>query len=275
MRFGPVFLWLLLPCIGLLLGLLTGISSLVQHAFTGPKGASFANLAEFVGRPEVISIFLYTHMIALIVTLICVAIAYPLAVFMALRPRVLYLILIIMPLLVSIVVRTYGWVVILGPRGLLNTVLIYLGIIDRPLRLMFNTSGVVLGLVHVFIPFAVLTILAVYVKIDKSLSEAATVMGANPWKTFTKIVLPLSIPGVMTAATLVYLLSLGAIVTPLLMGGVRDAMIGTMIYNQMLLFFNYPAASAAALILTLSAAFAVIPFQAIDYWVTRKMPKHA
>jgi putative spermidine/putrescine transport system permease protein len=274
MRFGPAFLWLLLPVIGLLLGLVTGISTLVQHAFTGPEGPSLGNVAEFIGRPEVISVFLYTHKIALIVTIICVAVSYPLAVFMALRPHIVYLILIIMPLLISIVVRTYGWIVILGPRGLVNTVLLEFGLVERPLRLMFNTGGVVLGLVHVFIPFAVLTILAVYVKIDKSLSEAATALGANPWKTFTKIVLPLSIPGVMTAATIVYLLSLGAIVTPLLMGGVRDAMIGTMIYNQMLLFFNYPEASAAALVLTLSAAIAVIPFQAIDYWVTRKMPRH-
>lgn len=274
MRFGSAFLLLLLPCLGLLIGLLTGITTLVEQAFTGPEGPSLDNMADFVGRPEVIRVFFYTHKIALIVTLISICIAYPLAAFMATRPSFVYLVIILMPLLISIVVRTYGWIVLLGPRGLINSTLISMGMIDRPLRLMFNTGGLVVGLVHVFIPFAVLTILAVYVKIDRSHSEAATALGANPWKVFAKITFPLSLPGVMTAATIVYLLTLGAIVTPLLMGGIQQTMLGTMIYNQMLVYFNYPQASASALLLTISAAIAVIPFQLVDRWSTRKMPGH-
>ncbi|MCB1465694.1 MAG: ABC transporter permease [Rhizobiaceae bacterium] len=273
MRFSSAFL-LLLPCIGLLIGLVTGVSTLVQQAFTGPEGASFVNLSQFVSRPEVVSVFFFTHKIALIVTLISVLIAYPLAVFMARRPNLFYLVIILIPLLISIVVRTYGWVVLLGPRGLLNATLLNLGVIDSPLRLMFNTGGLVVGLVHVFIPFAVLSILAVYVKIDKSFSEAAMALGANHWKVFGKITLPLALPGVMTAATIVYLLSLGAIVTPLLMGGIQQTMLGTMIYNQMLVYYNYPEASASALLLTISAAIAVVPFQLVDRWATRKMPGH-
>jgi len=274
MTFGRASLLLMLPCIGLLIGLVTGISSLVGQAMTGEEGSSLTYLREFVERPELIRIFFYTHQIAAITTVICVAIAYPLAAFMARRPRLIDLILILMPLMVSIVVRTSGWIVILGPRGLINTALMDIGLIERPLRLMFNTGGVVLGLVHVFIPFAVLSILAVYVKIETSLSEAAAALGARPGQVFTRVVLPLSIPGVMTAATIVYLLSLGAIVTPLLLGGQRQTMLGTMIYNQMLVFFNYPAAAASARVLTISAAIAVIPFQLVDRWATRKMPGH-
>lgn len=272
MNFGRATLLLLLPCIGLLLGLLTGVGTLVQQAFTGAEGASVVNIAEFLGRPEAVRVFWYTHRIALEVTAICLVIAYPLAVFMAQRSKVIYLVLILMPLMVSIVVRTYGWVVILGPRGLLNSVMKAAGIIDRPLPLMFNDAGVIVGLVHIFIPFAVLAILAVYVKIDRTSFEAAMALGASPLKVFTRVVLPLSLPGVATAASLVYLLSLGAIVTPLLLGGQQQNMLGTMIYNQMLVYYNFPAASAAAILLTASAAVAVIPFQLVDRWATRKMP---
>lgn len=272
MSFGRASLLLLMPCIGLLIGLLTGVGTLVQQAFTGAEGSSVANVADFLGRPEAMRVFWYTHRIALEVTAICLLIAYPLAVFMALRPKVIYLVLILMPLMVSIVVRTYGWVVILGPRGLVNTTLRAAGIIDRPLPLMFNDGGVIVGLVHIFIPFAVLAILAVYVKIEKTLLEAAMVLGASPLKVFLRVVLPLSLPGVATAASIVYLLSLGAIVTPLLLGGQQQNMLGTMIYNQMLVYYNFPAASAAAILLTGSAAIAVIPFQLVDRWATRKLP---
>ncbi|MDQ0134128.1 putative spermidine/putrescine transport system permease protein [Neorhizobium galegae] len=272
MKFGRATLLLLLPCVGLLISMLTGVGSLVIQAFAGSQGPSIANFTEFTSRPEVVGVFWYTHEVALIVTLICVFFSYPLAVFMAMRPRLIYLILILLPLMVSIVVRTYGWVVLLGPRGLVNTLLIDVGLIDRPMRLMFNTGGVVVGLVHIFIPFAVLSILAVYVKIEKSLPEAAMSLGASPFKVFTKVILPLSLPGVATAATIVYLLTLGAIVTPLLLGGQQQTMLGTMIYNQMLVYYNFPAASASAILLTASAAIAVIPFQLIDRWATRKLP---
>lgn len=272
MSFGRASLLLLLPCMGLLIGLLTGVGTLVQQAFSGPAGPSVAQVADFLNRPEAMRVFWYTHGIALEVTVISVLLAFPLAVFMARRQRVIYLVLILMPLMVSIVVRTYGWVVILGPRGLINSMLRSAGIIDRPLPLMFNDGGVIVGLVHIFVPFAVLAILSVYVKIDRGLLEAGTALGASPIKVFTKVVLPLALPGVATAASLVYLLTLGAIVTPLLLGGQQQNMLGTMIYNQMLLYYNFPAASAAAIVLTGSAAIAVIPFQLVDRWATRKLP---
>ncbi|MGO4838284.1 ABC transporter permease, partial [Rhizobiaceae sp. 2RAB30] len=162
--------------------------------------------------------------------------------------------------------------VILGPRGLINSALIGAGIIDKPLRLMFNNGGVVLGLVHVFLPFAVLSILSVYVKIDKSLSEAAMALGANPARTFLRVILPLSMPGVIAAATVVYLLTLGAIVTPLLLGGPRQMMLGSMIYDQMLVLYNFERAAAAAIMLTVSAVIAVIPLQLADRWFSRRLP---
>lgn len=272
MRFNRSALLLLLPCIGLLIGMATGIGSLLEQAFWHEGSVSLGNLQAFVGRPDAMSVFLYTHQMAVVVTLICLVLAYPLAVFMAKRSQVIFLVLLILPLLISIVVRTYGWIVILGPRGLINSALIGAGIVDKPLRLMFNNGGVVLGLVHVFLPFAVLSILSVYVKIDRSLSEAAMALGANPARTFLRVILPLSMPGVIAAATVVYLLTLGAIVTPLLLGGPRQMMLGSMIYDQMLVLYNFERAAAAAIMLTVSAVIAVIPLQLADRWFSRRLP---
>lgn len=272
MRFNRSALLLLLPCIGLLIGLATGVGSLLEQAFWSEGSLSLGNLEAFVGRPDAMSVFIYTHQMAAIVTLVCLFVGYPLAVFMAKRSQVVFLVLLILPLLISVVVRTYGWIVILGPRGLINASLLGAGVIDAPLRLMFNNGGVVLGLVHVFLPFAVISILTVYVKIDKSLAEASMALGASPLRTFLRVTLPLSMPGVIAAATIVYLLTLGAIVTPLLLGSPRQMMLGSMIYDQMLVLYNFPRAAAAAIMLTLSALLAVIPLQLLDRWFSRRLP---
>lgn len=272
MRFKNAAFFLMLPCIGLLIGMLVGIGNLLEQAFWGADGFSIDNLRSFVERPDAMSVFLYTHQMAAVVTAICLVVGYPLAAFMARRTNVFFLVLLILPLLISIVVRTYGWIVILGPRGLINSSLIGLGVIDTPIRLMFNNFGVVLGLVHVFLPFAVISILSVYVKIDRSLSEAAAALGASPTRVFARVTLPLTMPGVLSAATIVYLLTLGAIVTPLLLGGPRQMMLGSMIYDQMLVLYNFPRAAASAIMLTLSAVVAVIPLQLLDRWFARRLP---
>lgn len=272
MRFGRLGLLLLLPCLGLLIGLYTGIGSLLQQAFVGEDGVSLTAVTDFVSRRDAMGVFVYTHQMALVVSLICLVISFPLAVFMSKRNSTVFLVLLMLPLLTSIVVRTYGWIVLLGPRGLINMTLQSVGLIDSPLKLMFNNTGVIIGLVHVYLPFGVLTILAVYSRIDKSLAEAAMALGASPVRVFTRIILPLAMPGIIGAVTIVYLLTLGAIVTPLLLGGVRQMMLGSMIYDQMLVLYDFKRAAASALVLTISAALAVIPLQLLDRWVTRKLP---
>jgi len=272
MRFTRAGLLLLLPVAGLILSLLTGVAGLIEQSFVGPNGLSFGAFRAFVDRKETVSVFLYTHEMALLVSVICVVLSFPLAVFLARKRSPIYTLLIMMPLLVSIVVRTYGWMVILGPRGLINTALIGLGVTTTQFRLMYNTTGVVIGLVHIYIPFATLSILAVYSKIDRSLVDGATALGAGPIRVFWKIVLPLAMPGILAAASVVYLLTIGAVVTPLLLGSIRQMMLGSMIYDQMLVTFDFRSAGSAAVIMTLSAAIAVVPLQLADRWFTRKLP---
>lgn len=130
-------------------------------------------------------------------TVVSLFISYPVAYFIARFQgrRDWLLVLILLPWLVSVVVRTYGWIVILGNRGLLNGFLGWLGVIDSPLRLLFNTTGVVIGLVHVFCPFMILAILAVFLQLERALEEASMSLGAGPLETFRRVVLPLSLPG--------------------------------------------------------------------------------
>jgi putative spermidine/putrescine transport system permease protein len=272
MRFGRLAFLLLLPCIGLLLAMATGVTTLLEQGFWIKGEFSMENVRAFVDRGDAMGVFWYTHQMAAIVAFISVVIAYPMAAFMARRPHPILIVLLISPLLISVVVRTYGWIVLLGPRGLINTLLLSLGIIDTRLRMMFTTGGVIVGLVHVFLPFAVLSILAVYVKIDRSLADASMALGAGRVRTFFRVILPLTMPGVITAATIVYLLTLGAIVTPLLLGSPRQMMLGSMIYEQMLVLFNFSRAAAAAIFLTASAAIAIVPFQLAERWFTRRLP---
>ena len=274
MRFGNTAFLLLAPCLGILAGFLLGIGGLIEESliWRGEYGIGFYR--EFFSRADYVAALVYTHQVAALVAIISTFIGYVLAAFMARSKsgQGILLVMLLLPLLVSVVVRTYGWMVILGPRGLINTALVSLGIIDAPLRLMFSTTGVVIGLVHVFCPFAVLSILAVYLRLDPALREASMALGAGPIRTFFRVTLPLTMPGVIGAITLVYLLTTGAIVTPLLLGGPRHTMLGSLIYNNVFQLFNFPRAAAIALILTASALLVVLPLQWLDSRIRRHMP---
>ena len=273
MRFGRVAFLLLAPCLGILAGFLLGIGGLVEESLIWRNAYGVGHYREFFSRADYIEAMIYTHEVAALVAVISVIIGYVLAAFIARakRGQGVLLVLLLLPLLVSVVVRTYGWMVILGPRGLVNTAILWLGV-DAPLRLMFNTTGVVIGLVHVFCPFAVLSILAVYLRLDPALREASMALGAGPVRSFVRVTLPLTMPGVIGALTLVYLLTTGAIVTPLLLGGPRHTMLGSLIYNNVFQLFNFPRAAAIALILTASALIVVLPLQWLDSRIARHMP---
>jgi len=197
--------------------------------------------------------------------LICVVLGYPLACFIAAaRRRNLLLVLVISPCLTSVIVRTFGWVVILGNRGVLNETLRSLHVIRLPLRILFTTGGTILGLVHVLLPFMVISVLAVLVRLDRALPEAGMSLGAGPVGTFLRITLPLSLPGILSGCSLVYLLACGAIVTPILLGGLRDTMLGTEIFQQIFTQFNFRSSAALGVVLLLTSLAVVIPMQWIE-----------
>ncbi len=193
-----------------------------------------------------------TLRLGLITTVICALLGYPLAYFLArARPRVvtLGLFLLIMPLMVSTVIRVFGWIVILGRKGLINEALLGLGL--EPVKLLYSETAVVIGLVNIFMPFMVLPLLASIERIPPSLEEAAQNLGANWLQMFRRVILPLSLPGLISGSLLVYSISISAFVTPALMGNSRERMAAQQIYDEVLVSFNWPSASSLALTLVL------------------------
>ncbi len=193
-----------------------------------------------------------TLRLGLITMAVCVVLGYPLAYFLArARPRVqaLGLFLLIMPLMVSAVIRVFGWIVILGRKGLVNQTLVALGL--DPIKFLYTETAVVIGLVNIFLPFMVLPLMASIERDSPSLEEAARNLGANGYQMFRRTILPLSVPGLISGCLLVYSLSISAFVTPALMGNARERMAGQQIYDEVLVSFNWPSASSLALTLVL------------------------
>lgn len=274
MRLGRLA-WLLMLPLAAALGLfLFSLGALVWSSFAGADGVPKLDLyARFFSRRDYVDVLVRTLWVAGLTTLVSLAIGYPVAWAVARHKgrRDWLLVLIILPWLVSVVVRTYGWIVILGNRGLFNAFLGWLGVIDTPLKLMFNTTGIVIGLVHVFCPFMILAILAVFLHLERSLEEASMSLGAGPWQTFRKVIWPLSLPGVISGTMIVYLMATGAIVTPLLLGGLRDRMLGTQIYQEMFQVFDFPRAATMAVILTATALAVVLPLGMLERRVSRNL----
>jgi spermidine/putrescine transport system permease protein len=189
--------------------------------------------------------------IAALATVLCLALGFPLALFIsrAGNRKNLYLSLVILPFWTSFLVRTYAWMFLLRDTGLINTLLEKVGLIHNPLPLLYNNGAVVLGLVYGYLPFMVLPLYATLERLDRNLLEAAADLGARPWSTFTRIVIPLCAPGIRAGATLVFIPCLGAYLTPDLLGGGKSVMIGNLIQNQFTTARDWPFGSAVSLAL--------------------------
>lgn len=245
----------------LLIVFAASIAELVYSSFA--RGASL--YIDLLRDSGIQSVLVRTIVISAITTFVCAVLGYPLALFLARsRNRNLWLILVISPWLVSIVVRTFGWMVLLGSRGVVNTTLHAMGLIGPPLRILFTPTSVIIGLTHVFLPFMVIAILSSLLQTDRRLEEASRILGATRWQTFRSVTLPLSVPGLIGGCSLVLLMSTGAIVTPLLLGGLRDRMLGTQIYTEIFQVFNFQRAAALALILLVVALALVTPLRVVE-----------
>jgi putative spermidine/putrescine transport system permease protein len=224
------------------------------------RGATAANYAKFLGDPYYLGVLGQTFAVALAVTAASLVLGFPVAYGLARmrsRWRAVCLVLIISPLYVSAVVRAYGWLVILGDAGLVNGILTALGLIQRPVRMMFTPWAVIVALTEVALPFMILTLTSVLQRIDPALEEAAANLGAKPWRVFTEVVLPLSMPGVVAGSMLVFILAAGSYVTPALTGGKRVKMLVTEVYQQMTAIYNWPFGAAISFILLVLTLFCV------------------
>lgn len=171
------------------------------------------------------------------------------------------------PLVVSVVVRTYGWFILLANQGLINTVLRWIGLITEPIALLFNQRGVVISLTHILLPFAIFPIYSVLGRLDRALKEAAQDLGAGWWQTFVRITLPLTMPGVIAAALICFTLALSAFVTPQLLGGGRVQVLPLTVYNSTV-EINWPDGAVAGLTLLVLSVVAVSSLQG----VMRRLP---
>jgi len=208
-----------------------------------------------------------TLRIGFVTTIVSLLIGYPLAHWMArMHSRVghvLVLMAVIAPLLTGIVVRTFAWMTILQDKGVINTTLISMGLISKPLPLMYNEFGTIVALVHIYVPFMVLTLTGVIGRIDERLEQAARSLGAGRLRAFAEVTLPLSLPGILAGSLLVFALSISAYVTPSLMGGTDVLTLPMLIAQQVGTSFNPNFAGALGMILLLVCLVIVIAYNRI------------
>jgi ABC-type spermidine/putrescine transport system permease subunit I len=199
-----------------------------------------------------VGVLLDTMRIAAYVSAACLLLGYPLAYFLASAPSpwpTIGIVFVLLPFWTSILVRTYGWMVLLGRNGIVNRVLLETGLIAAPLPLLNNLAGVLVGMVHVLLPYMVFPLYAVMRRVDPGLLAAAEGLGAPGWQIFRRVYFPLTLPGVLAGVTLVYILSIGFFITPALLGGGRVIMIAVLIETQVRQFLNWGFAAALSAVL--------------------------
>lgn len=213
-----------------------------------------------------------TLKIALLVTVITLILAYPVAYFLIRMKsqtwkRLLFGAIMI-PFWISLIVRTFAWTLLLQDQGVINKSLLALGLIDHPIPLLYNTTGVVIGMSHVLLPYMVLSLYSVMEGIDLRLLQAAEGMGARPMRAFIHVFFPLSLPGVLSGALLVFVLGIGYFITPALLGGANNMMLSMLISENISTTLNWNFASALALLLFVVTLFLLF----IGYLLTRNNP---
>jgi putative spermidine/putrescine transport system permease protein len=221
------------------------------------------------------SVLWRTIRISILTTIATLIVGYPIALYLSQpwrKGRSLVTFFVIAPMLVSAVVRSYGWIIILGPNGLLSQALQMVGFGPTAGQFLYTETGVVIALTHVFLPFMVLSITGSLQQIDPALSRAARILGANEIKTFWRVILPLSLPGITAGSMIVFCLAASGFVTPALVGGARVPVMPYIVYKEGLLVLNWTLASAVAVILLLTTALVTATYM---IWANRRTARFA
>ena len=256
----PPTVWLALPALLLLLGFfIVPMFAMVRNSFNTQSsgvmqsGFTLDNYIRFFGTEIYLRVVLLTLRIGIVTTLIAAVVAYPLAWVVARGPHFaarIVLLIVVMPLLVNIVARTFGWRIILSRTGPLNSALDWLGIQAGHLFL-YTESAVVVGSLHVFLPLMVLPLANALGAIPRNLEESAASLGASRTEVFFKVIMPLSLPGIGAGAILVFTLTASSYVLPAILGGDFAKMLGTLVEEQLLTVSNWPFGSTIATVLML------------------------
>lgn len=257
-RESLTFLGLSMPAVlGILIIVFLPIFWLSSLSFYDAKGAlSTENYARIFESALYKRTFVVTSQISITVTVICVLLGYPLCYWLTKmkdRTASILMIFVLVPFWTSILVRTYAWLVLLQRKGIINSSLVTLGIIDEPIQLAHNLTGSIIGMVHIMLPFLILPLYATMRGIDTDLVRAALGLGSTPRKAFWHVFFPMSLPGLFAGIVLVFILSLGFFVTPALLGGGRVQMLAQRIESTITIYSNWGAASALGVVLLLLA----------------------
>lgn len=247
---GPGIAWIVLllviPCLLILANSVfeRGVYGGIDYVFT------FENYLR-AADPLYATVFWNSARVALITTLLSLLLGYPAAYCIAQMPKsrqMACLILVMLPLWSNYLIRTYAWMVMLNNEGLINRVLMGLGIVDAPLPLLYNDFAIIIGLTYGYMPFMILALFSSISKLGPDLREASTDLGGSAFTTFRRITLPLTLPGIAAGSVFVFVLSVGNFVTPDLLGGGKRTMLGNLIYDQFLTARDWPFGSAIAAI---------------------------
>jgi putative spermidine/putrescine transport system permease protein len=258
--------WLVVPAAALLFAVFVyPVFWLLLRSFSDPTWG-LQNFRLLIDRPVYLRALGNTVVVSATVTAVCLLLGYPLAYTMANagpRLRRLLVFAVLIPFWTSLLVRTFAWMVLLQQKGLINQILLRLDLIDHPVTLIYNRIGVVVGMVHILLPFMILPLYSVLTRIDPSYSNAAASLGAAPVRNFLHVYLPLSLPGVMTGTVLVFVVGLGYYITPALLGGPGDTMIAQLIEAQVAEFGRWGLAGALAVILLLGTSVTFVLVQRV------------
>ena len=224
--------------------------------------------------PMYAKVLLHSFNMAITATLLCLLIGYPFAYAIAKMPekwRPFMLFLVIVPFWTNSLIRTYGLKLMLGTRGILNNALMYLDIIDKPIRIMYTEYAVMIGLVYILLPFMVLPLYSAIEKLDNTYIEAARDLGANKFQTFIRVIFPLTMPGIIAGCLLVLLPALGMFYVSDLLGGAKNLLIGNVIKSQVLNARDWPFGSATSIALTLSMAIMLYAYYRAGKLLNKKV----
>ncbi|QND35607.1 ABC transporter permease (plasmid) [Sinorhizobium meliloti] len=243
---------LTLPALGLLiLFFVLPVTMLLTRSVTEPV-PGLGNYAELLGSSTYLRIFANTFIVSSLVTLVSLLIGFPVAWALAIMPSraasIVFAIL-LLSMWTNLLARTYAWMVLLQRTGVINKMLLGMGLIDTPLPLVNNLTGVTIGMTYIMLPFIILPLYGVIRKIDPAILQAAALCGANRWQSLVRVLLPLAMPGMAAGALMVFVMSLGYFVTPALLGGTSNMMLAELIAQFVQSLVNWGMGGAAALVL--------------------------
>lgn len=224
----------------------------IGNTFVVDGGFSLSRYFDFFKDEYYLEIYMRTIKLGVVTTILATILGFPTAYYISRtnkKVRGLYIMFAVFPLLTSAVVRSFSWMVILGKRGIVNTVLMNIGIISKPLSLLYNEFSIVMGLLYLFLPLMIMSLVGVMENIDGDLTEAAESLGATRFQAFFKVVFPLSVPGLIVGSILVFTGSITAYTTPQLLGGSKAKVLSTLIYQSAMSLFDWDTAAVVATIM--------------------------